>query len=706
MRTDQTPHRPSGQGSRSQVHRDCHRSILGVCLLVAVMVWLSFGSGGGSGGGAAVAVAAPAPPGGQARQADPRVEMLQRAYRALDQGQPRQAIEHLETILRPGEGPRQADPIVHAALVLHQQLAGAFNARHAVWHRRAIQDVVVLVPDESAAIQAMAGWTDTSFYPVLIDDGYWSTLFIRRLQPSRVVMMAAPESPAEVDEAVRAAAEANDRRLNRPDAPPQPGMVMIEPGSPQRVAGLALALGRGQSVFFHELGKRFTDILTEEEVGGLTEAAFRALTERNLPAVDTWLGLTLAGNYPYRYRVSEGNAGIRATTDKLGRNPGNVRFAVAGHLVGDAAQSLYQAMSSLFLDPENVFAFDAYPAQGSPLSNYRMQGALNFLPDRLRITSAHDQGASAESFRQAVRPINPFDLVLINSSGGLTRFNVRGGGHASDMPIGRATAVHFVHSFSAQRVELTHTLAGRAIAGGAFWYFGSVNEPFLSAFVHPNQLLSIARNGTPLGFAARRNTFQPLHQPWNLTLIGDPLFSLRTEPARRTEARPAEHLSEISDWEHADDPFEVLKRRAILDAESAWKSAVTLMKQPDEAPAPVLRLAGLLLIEAGREAEVLQLPDGRIQRDWLLRRAATLALRAQFDQVMPDEMLEAWEVLARLAMVQDHDVAFKAAMDAWWSRMNENRETAAAAQLLRELREAPNLPRDSARLIDARLPGS
>lgn len=636
--------------------------------------------------------------------ADLRLQALLAAYRAIDAGQPEQAQRLIARILPPG-GQIEFDPVVHAALIMNTHLEGRFNLRHQPWLNRQVLDMVVLVEDERQIPAAMEGWTDQVFWPILIDDGFFSTLFIRRFQPERIVRLPAAENLPEAREALEKAVAQHAERPRDADAPPPPGLVVIRPDSPQRMAGLALAVGRHQPIVLQQGNEGFTDILDQAKAVEYAQTFFGHLIREQVAAADSWVGLTLAGNFPYRYRNDDEQRQIHATADLWGRNPGLMRVAVAGHLMGDSAQSLYQAMSSMFLQPETVLAFDGYPGANSPLSQYRMDQALRLLPRQLRLTSVRDAAATVERLRELTRPSNPFDLVLVNSSGGSTQFNIRGRGRTADFPFGRASAFHVTHSFSAQSPHNPDSLAGRAIAGGAFWYYGSVNEPFLAAFVHPNQLLLYGRNGTPLSFAARRSTYQPLSSPWMLTVIGDPLYSLRAEPARRIKA-DVEQDDYVMSWPTAAGRSlsEQLKARAVLDPEQAWQTAVELLAQPRLREAPVLRLAALALIEAGREEQLLKLSDTAIRRDWLVRRGANLALKRAFDRQLPQDQLEAFETLGRMAMLHDHADDFRVVLDAWWAKMASNRETGEAVTALRDLRSRQGLPQSSQRMIDSLLP--
>jgi hypothetical protein len=84
--------------------------------------------------------------------------------------------------------------------------------------------------------------------------------------------------------------------------------------------------------------------------------------------------------------------------------------------------------------------------------------------------------------------------------------------------------VHFIHSFSMQLPATPGTIAHEWIAHGAYAYVGSVNEPYLAAFLPPGALAMEWVNGIPFLIAARHwNAPAPFGGPWRVNLYGDPL---------------------------------------------------------------------------------------------------------------------------------------------------------------------------------------
>ena len=66
-------------------------------------------------------------------------------------------------------------------------------------------------------------------------------------------------------------------------------------------------------------------------------------------------------------------------------------------------------------------------------------------------------------------------------------------------------AVVFIHSYSAANPYDASTLAGRWLNQGAFVYYGSVNEPFLTAFRTPQLVADLFLRGVPLGGRRQAN---------------------------------------------------------------------------------------------------------------------------------------------------------------------------------------------------------
>ena len=126
------------------------------------------------------------------------------------------------------------------------------------------------------------------------------------------------------------------------------------------------------------------------------------------------------------------------------------------------------------------------------------------------------------------------DVLVANSSGRPEEFNLFGGtkGNAIDVPLlARPLALHLIHSFSLQRPNDLNTVGGRFLDHGVYSYVGSVEEPYLGAFIPPGLLMQRLFNFVPF-LVASRSWDGPFATVWRLTTIGDPLMLVQP-PARR-----------------------------------------------------------------------------------------------------------------------------------------------------------------------------
>ena len=105
---------------------------------------------------------------------------------------------------------------------------------------------------------------------------------------------------------------------------------------------VALAAGRFQPLLRLDSEKRFADVLSTDEVDAFARAVDRQ-GRPSVPRPTTGLGddcdfLTIAGDWPYRYRDAKGEP-TRSTTGSAGRSGTDERWAFAGRLLGDAGAS-------------------------------------------------------------------------------------------------------------------------------------------------------------------------------------------------------------------------------------------------------------------------------------------------------------------------------------------------------------------------------
>ena len=472
-------------------------------------------------------------------------------------------------LLPAGAGPREAtaqppprDIAAPASAIrsLPEEIRGASES----WERRKgparqVVDMVCLVPDLPTFLDAIATWDESHAFPILIDDVELTFKFLRAFRPARIVRYPRRSEPIPTDklwdESVAAvvrswsskgsgagegaatgeppglSGDAVPRRLG----PTPPGVVLSSPSSPMLAGAVALAAGRFQPLVRWETPRQHADVPGLDEARELAanlEAQVAARVANHGKLGDDCDFLTLAGDWPYRYRDKEGEA---AFDDLIGRSTDAQaqRWAFTGRLLGDPTASVYRAMCGLFLQPENALLFNAYTDSGQPWIEYSLTQAGYRLARLAPVTIRQGEHAGLSDWSQVFDPINRYGLVMVNTHGSPTVFNLAGGpGQTGDIPPSVPASILMIHSFSATDPNDPQTIAGRWLANGAFIYFGAMNEPFLQAFRSPNLVAALLAEGFPFGAANRRNPPERFGQPWRLVYLGDPLYRL-LPPDRR-----------------------------------------------------------------------------------------------------------------------------------------------------------------------------
>lgn len=481
-----------------------------------------------------------------------RVERLHGALRGLWRNEREKSLKTLNELIPavPAGSLQQ-----YIARVLTGQITGESMAkRQAAWLEREVVDTVVLVPDEAAFMQAVGKWSAERFWPVLIEDAWYAPLFIEAFEPRRVVRWepgddgSAAGNGSRVERAERlaermAAAIGEHNEGFGGSAPDAPGMVAIDPASPQRCGGLALALGRGQPAMILPAEASHRETVSAEHVEAMNERVMGAMRSYGLIDRGHLAGLTLAGPYPYRYEKPGGENPL-GVDDRLGRDGRQIRCASVGRLIGKPIEAVYQAMAGLFLQPRRalmVSAYDYRPQKRADRMNfntYHLNDAAARLRERLEeVELLQNEEDLLTPFLERTGPGHRFDLLWMHSSQGRRTLKMSGGPFRTrHMPVDRAMAAYMLASFSAADPWDAGTIAGRALRGGVYWYFGSMHEPYLQSFVPATEVAMRATPPTPLASAARQLPGYPYDQPWKQLLIGDPLFCLRAEPAERVGA--------------------------------------------------------------------------------------------------------------------------------------------------------------------------
>jgi hypothetical protein len=503
-------------------------------------------------------------------------------------------------------------------------LRAADRWRKSLGPERRIVDQVYLVPDVPSFFEAISHWDQEQFFPVLIDDPAWTLPFLRAFRPARVVRYRLPQgetarpqegkgpsgepSPMPLWQRTWLAARRAVARAWTADAvaeadlppaggvpskwgPTPPGLVLSNPDSPMLAGGVALAAGRFQPLVFlepipHHAGAvgdpaasqpnhfSISDRLTLPQAHAFARKVEALAAATAGPHGARGLGdscdfLTLAGDWPYIYRVDRGPSAVQgeyALDDLIGRVlpddqdklvQATTRWAYTGRLLGDPAASVYRAMCALFLQPEASLLWNTYSKDQS-WSDYDMAAAARTF-GRLWPGDAvpiHRAGADADlaAWHNMFDPVNRFGWIMINSSGFPRQFSITGGpGRPADLPRGRPSAVSTIHSFSASDPTDPSTIAGRWLESGAFVYFGATNEPYLHSFRPPRLIADLIAADLPLSAVIRQGDHELYGRPWRLVYLGDPLYRLassgslaawnRLAPDSAQKAFPDQNLS-------------------------------------------------------------------------------------------------------------------------------------------------------------------
>ena len=453
---------------------------------------------------------------------------------------------------------------------------------------------VVIVPDEATYLDEISRWSLAGRWPVLIEDNFFTPMFVRAFGPESVVRRsAAAPLPADRASQQAAVAQAISNAWRPPQggmsdpsaaptdasmvAPTEPstlpplqafkavgfepcGMVFASMGDPAWTAAVALAAAHGQPIGWidRDLGAPWSS-MPAATVVELSDTIERAVAATGLSwpklgdAVDAvTLCRTASGRAIVppgaRFKLPEG-ASVKpdeavSLTDALCRNADGSRWGVAGWIFGDSTRSAYMAMSALFLDRTSALCFNSYPSDGQ-WGRYGMGDAVElFKQAGLEVTLIDGpQATGAAWINMAMGGIKP-DVLLVNSSGNVDFFELwsKTRMRPEQVPIAnRPLAMQFIHSWSLGSPEVVDTVGGRWLDHGVYAYVGSVWEPFLSAFVPPALFTERFVNLVPFGWCARW-TDGPMDALWRVTVIGDPLMTTlgpkRERPQRVKPAGP------------------------------------------------------------------------------------------------------------------------------------------------------------------------
>ena len=429
-----------------------------------------------------------------------------------------------------------------------------------------IVPIVVIVEDADSYLYAISNWEAMVRFPVLWDDGTQNSRediarFVRAFKPKQILRLRAhldaPDSSwvgsrdqkqalfdtvlsKAVDESVGDWQEAFDGLAERDIV--SPGMVVTDVADSSWTAALALCAGRLQPVaFVIKPSSPAYKPMSMLDADGLERSIERAarLSGRSWETIgDDIDAITLAINTGTM--IKEGKLSL---TDRLGRKEAGgtgKRWAWCGQIIGNESRCVYQAMSSLFLSLDQAFVWDGY-ANKQPWAQYDGSEAARVLKEAKLQVEIHDQpNYTLNKWKlRMVRPIGEVGsedeskdegsalLMLMNSKGASNVFDlpgaVDGSGKPGHLPMMNVpTALHIVHSYSLQRPINRNTVGGRFIERGVFVYAGSVDEPYLNAFVPTPSIARRLVGSLPFAAAIHFDD----NKVWKITVLGDPLVTL------------------------------------------------------------------------------------------------------------------------------------------------------------------------------------
>ncbi len=447
-----------------------------------------------------------------------------------------------------------AAPAQNSAVPPEVRLGGRVETLRRAWP---VAPLVVIADSPGAYLDAIGRWSPTRRFPVLLDDGTDAARediarFVRAFAPERVRVLSTPGNSGYSREAIERAAaaawgaedEIGRRALWEQHGFTPPGVVVADERDDAWPAAAALAAGRGEPIVWvrapkGRAGSRMSAI-EQRDLSDAVEAAVRTWGWSWDTLGDDLDAVTICLNAPTK--TSGGDGEILALTDVIGRSFSGERWAFAGAIVGSESESAYRAMCALFLQPSDAWLFNGYTGGGAfqaydtgPAGELLEQAGLMLQRDGRTPTGVTEWAQDAAGGVRA-------GLVFVNTSGTRRRFDLAPGrSYGVDIPLLHApSAVHFIHSFSAQNLDDRSSIARAWLDQGAFVYVGSVDEPFLQAFVPPALLTRRLLASAPVGAAARVSG-----SAWKINVLGDPLYTLGPPAPAFEEALDFEGLRSV-----------------------------------------------------------------------------------------------------------------------------------------------------------------
>jgi hypothetical protein len=427
--------------------------------------------------------------------------------------------------------------------------------RQQLYQVREVGNIVYIVPDIKTYLYYISLWDSSKIYPVLIEGSKLNDKFIEAFKPKEVKKVRSALVPGNVDEAMiyralytswneedilsevkKDYSKEDIKEFFDSNGHIPAGMVLYNLNSGEMAGGLALASARLQaldSLPYVKKGERVVNVIEMRSLKDKIDMIIKSWDypyEGQLDGIDY---ITIAGDFPYAYDYKQTTSpGRYALDDALCRNDEAKRDAYVGRLIGGFNESIYQAMCSIFLQPEDVLFFNSYDSKGTWL-NYRTDLAAGMLSGGFDVTNIDKGEATLDRWHIITQGAgNVYDLVFVNSSGGPSDWNLSGSkGTSDDVPESVAAVVVYTHSNSAANPYDENTIAGRWLKNGAYIYFGSVSEPYVQSFKTPSEIAADLLFGRPFSQSLRKDSGS-WSSPWKLIYIGDPMYGLMPKAPR------------------------------------------------------------------------------------------------------------------------------------------------------------------------------
>jgi len=504
------------------------------------------------------------------------VAVLGQALQALPEN--RFAIENIFNIATNLYGNKQYEPAMkmfgmiagkvrglaacEQADIMYRAMAYGAEWKKRLAPQREVLDVLYIVPDTATFLYYISLWDGKTYFPVLVNSGSeQDRRLIQRFSaffhPSRIIVAPAVEG-VKADEATAmkaVLASWNDNDLDsQGDVKPEDlkqelkkmglapmGIVFADASNDGLLAGgAALAAGRFELLdFLHSdddvsamikmEGAKKLRAQIAEKIGKWGYDYEHMFDDIDFVAFSCVMPMKFQRSDRLEYNVD----------DFVTRRDDEVRYAYPGRLMEGITRASYMAMCGMFLQPARALFFNTYNLKRPGFSDYGTVDAALAMKAFMPTSEVSDKSANLETWSKLMGKVNPYQYLHVNTSGGKDIWWVGGvEGKLEDMPAESVPCVvEMTHSYSAAEPWDKKTIAGRWLNAGAYIYFGSNYEPFLSSFRTPSRIMAAINDGEPLGKAYRSGFGEEFWTPWRLCYMGDPLFVLTGKPAGKQSAK-------------------------------------------------------------------------------------------------------------------------------------------------------------------------